>query len=153
MASARDDLLHGYVQLLVGVVRMGADRAQHVVVRLGDLQECAKPADARRDRHEHADARRLGTADHAVKIVSEVGKVEVAVVIDEHRLAVGRPGQAKGRPNTPGDIVKSWDREAAFTTSRSSSRLLGSSLRSTQPTSVPFSWASGPASPWRRPWD
>ncbi len=40
--------------------------------------------DARRDRHEPADAGRLGAADHRIELLREVRKIEMAVAVDQH---------------------------------------------------------------------
>ena len=85
MARALHDLLDRDVELLVGIMRVRADRAEHVVVRLGDPEQPVEAADAGRDRHQHPHARRLGARNHPVEIIGEVREVEMAVVIDEHR--------------------------------------------------------------------
>ncbi len=74
------------VQLLVGVVRMRADRAVDIVEALGDGEHLIEAADARRDRHHGADACRASTRHHAVEIGGEVAEIQVAVVVDEHRF-------------------------------------------------------------------
>ena len=98
------DRLHRDIELLVGVVRVRADRAEHVVVGLGDPEEPFEAADARGDGDEHPHPRCLGAPDHPVEIVGEVGEIEVAVVIDEHGFR--RLGQAKRRPNTLGQTPR-----------------------------------------------
>ncbi len=79
-----DDLVCRDVELLVRVVGMRADRAIDVGVLLGDGQDLRKFTDAGRDGHHAGDACRAGTRDHAVEVGGEVGKIQVAVVIDEH---------------------------------------------------------------------
>ena len=69
---------------LVGLVRVRADGAEHVVVAIGDREQRVEPAHARRDRHDAADARRARAADDAVEVIGEIRKVEMAMAIDEH---------------------------------------------------------------------
>ena len=51
---------------------------------LGDRQSTGEPPHPRRDRHHAADAGRARTPDDAVEVVGEIGKIEVAVAVDEH---------------------------------------------------------------------
>ena len=84
MARALDQFRRADVELLVGMVRMGADRAEHLGKPLGDRQQIGLPAHPGRDRHHAADAGRPGARHHAVELVLEVGKVEMAVAVDQH---------------------------------------------------------------------
>ena len=84
MRRQPDQLVGGDVGLLGGIVRMRADRAIDLVMRLGDRKHAGKALHARRDRHHAADARGDRARDHRVALLGEVGKVEVAVAVDEH---------------------------------------------------------------------
>ena len=79
------DLLDADIELLVRLVGMRADRAINVGVALGDGEDLGQAPDARRDRHDHADPRRLGAPDHGLAVLRELREIEVAVVIDEHQ--------------------------------------------------------------------
>ena len=74
MRGEAHDLLDGNVELLVGIVGMRADRAEDVGDALGNLQQSRRGGDARGDRDQHADARRLGARDHAVELIGKSGK-------------------------------------------------------------------------------
>ena len=72
-----------HVELFGSVVRMRADRAKNRVMRLGDLQHACKALHARRDGHHAPDTRSHGARDHGVALFGEVGKVQMAVTVDE----------------------------------------------------------------------
>jgi hypothetical protein len=59
-------------------------RAEHLVKPLGDGKKVVLPPHPRRDRHETAHARGLGTADHGIQLFLEVRKIEMAVAVDQH---------------------------------------------------------------------
>ena len=77
---------------LVGVMRMGADRAIDVRKALGDGKQPGKPLHPRRDGDDAADAGGLGARDDAVEILGEIGKVEMAVAVDEHGVGTDQSG-------------------------------------------------------------
>ena len=78
------------VELLVGVVRMGADRAEHVGKALGDRKQIGVLLHPRRDRHHAADAGRPARADDGVELVGEVRKIEMAMAVDQHGVHAWR---------------------------------------------------------------
>ena len=86
MLGQLDQFAGGNAVFLVGVMRMGADRAIDVGKPLGDGEQPAEPLDPGRDGDDAADPRRLGARDDAVEILGEIRKVEMAVAVDEHGL-------------------------------------------------------------------
>ena len=68
-------------------MRMGADRAIDVGKTLGDREQAVQPLYPRRDRDDAADPGGLGARDDGVEIVGEIGKIEMAVAVDEHHSA------------------------------------------------------------------
>ena len=66
-------------------VRMGADRAEDVVMGFGDGAKRVKIAQLGRDAEHQPDIGVTGARQHAVEIGLELGKIEVAVTVDEHR--------------------------------------------------------------------
>ena len=85
MARQLDQLFDHNVGLLGGIVRMGADRAEHIVMGLDQAAQLVELADPRRDRHHQADPCRPGAVEQAVKIGAELRKIEMAVAVDQHR--------------------------------------------------------------------
>src|SRR4029077_7576658 len=75
------------VELLVRVMRMRADRAGYVGESLRDRQHLRVALDARRDRHDAPDAGGLRACHHGVELGREIGKIEMAVAVDEHHQA------------------------------------------------------------------
>ena len=65
------------------LVRMGADGEIDVVVGLRDLDQAMRPVDPRADRDHGLDAGRARPLDDRVEFVGEIGKVEMAVAVDE----------------------------------------------------------------------
>ncbi len=84
MAAQPHDLLGRDAALLIRVVGVRADRAEDVVVRLGDGEQDGKLPDARRDGHHDSHARSLGTREKALAVLGELRKIEVAVMVDQH---------------------------------------------------------------------
>ena len=84
VTGARDELLDREVELLVRVMRMRADRAEDIGKALGDREDFGMALHPGRDRDHAVDAGGACAADHAVELVGEVGKVEVAVAVDYH---------------------------------------------------------------------
>ena len=66
------------------VMRMGADRTEHVVESLGDRQQVRQPAHPGRDRHHPPDAGCPRARHDAVEIGGEVREIEVAMAVDQH---------------------------------------------------------------------
>ena len=81
---ARDQVARRHVQFLVGVVRMGADRAEDVGKSLGDRQHLGVARDPRRDGDQAADAGRARAGDHAVELGGEIREIEMAMAVDQH---------------------------------------------------------------------
>ena len=79
-----DDLLERDIPLLRGMVRMGADRAIHIAMRLDDLEQIGEPAHPRRDGQHETDARTFGMRKHGLALRGEIGKIEMAVAVDQH---------------------------------------------------------------------
>ena len=89
MPGQRDQLRGRDAVLLIRIVRMGADRAEHVLEPLGDREQLGQPAYPGRDRHQAADAGSGGARDDAIQILSEIRKIQMAVRVDQHHAAVG----------------------------------------------------------------
>src|SRR5215470_13228986 len=90
MARARNEIVDADIELLVGVVRMSADRAVDVRKALGDGEHLVVALDAGRDGDEPRDAGGLRARDHGVELVSEIGKVEMAVAVYQCQSRRGR---------------------------------------------------------------
>ena len=78
------ELIAADVELFMGVVRMRADRAKNIGKALGDRQHLRVAAHPRRDRHHAADAGRARPRNHGVEFGGEIGKIEMAVAVDQH---------------------------------------------------------------------
>src|SRR5260370_12969361 len=83
MARAPDELIDADVQLLVRVMRMGADRAVDIGKALGDGEHLGVPFDPRRDGDDPRDAGRLRARNHGIELAGEIGKIEMAVAVDQ----------------------------------------------------------------------
>ena len=92
MLGQFDQLAGRNAVFLIGLVRMGADRAIDVGKPLGDGQQPAEPLHPGRDGDDAADPRRLGTRDDGVEILGKIRKVEVAMAVDEHGLQTAQSG-------------------------------------------------------------
>src|SRR5713226_5589152 len=86
MARGGDQPLDGHVELLVGMVRMGADRAIDLRKALGDGDDLGVALDPGRDGDDAPDAHRLRARHHGVELAGEIGKIEMAVAVDQHAL-------------------------------------------------------------------
>src|SRR4051794_5771876 len=100
MTGLRDQIRRADVELFVGVVRMGANRAEHVWKPLGDGDQIRLPPHPGRDRDHAADAGRSGALDHALEPVLEVGKIQMTVAVDQHGLTPS-PLPARYSAETP----------------------------------------------------
>ena len=140
MRVRADQVIDRDVELLVRVVRMGADRAIDVRKALRDRQHLGVPL---RTRVEivtmRADAGRLRARHHGVELVREIRKIEMAMAVDQHgqhrSAASGRLAAARHSAGTPalgaGSVAPAairWappsaakSRSSAGTASRSSS--------------------------------
>ena len=96
MRRQPDQLVGRDVKLLGGVVRMRADRAIDLVMRLGDLKHAGKALHARRDRHHAADAGCDRARDHRIALLGEVGKIQVAMAVDEQDVSPCCGGRRRG---------------------------------------------------------
>ena len=65
-------------------MRMGADRAIDVRKSLGDREQCAEPPHPRRDGDDAPDAGGRRPRHDAVEVVGKIGKIEMAMAVDEH---------------------------------------------------------------------
>ena len=72
------------VEFLVRMMRVGADRAVNLRVRLGYGDDLAEALHARAHGDEQPDIGRLGARQYLAANGREVREIEVAVVIDEH---------------------------------------------------------------------
>ena len=71
------------------VMRMGADRAEHIGEFLGDGQHLGVLAHARRYRDHAADARVARPRHDRVDLAGEIRKIQVAMAVHQHRQALG----------------------------------------------------------------
>ena len=79
------DLLDWNIELLVRVVWMGADRAEHVSVAFGQSDQIGQLADTRRDGDDHADSGPARASDDLVTLGGKLGEIQVTVMVDEHQ--------------------------------------------------------------------
>src|SRR5262249_2987850 len=85
-------------ELLVSVMGMGADRAVDVAETLGDRQHVGVAPDPGGDGDDARQPGRLGAADDGIELAREVGKIEMAVAVDQGRFRqVARLGGAVWR--------------------------------------------------------
>ncbi len=84
MAGASDERVGIDVEFLMGMMRMRAHRAVHVRKTFGDREHLIMPLDPGRDRDHAGDAGRLGAGYDRVELGRKVGKIEVAVAVDQH---------------------------------------------------------------------
>jgi len=66
------------------MVRMGADRAVDIAMRLDDLEQIGEAPHPRGDGEHEADAGAFGMRQHRLALDGEIGKIEMAVAIDQH---------------------------------------------------------------------
>ena len=85
MARARDDGRRVELKLFVRVVWMRADRAVHIGEALGDREDVRVLLDAGRDRDHARHAGGLRARDNGVDLVGEIGEIEMAMAVDQHR--------------------------------------------------------------------
>src|SRR5690606_5913887 len=67
------------------IVRVRADRAEHIVVGLGNAADAVELTYPCRDRHPQADTGLDRAGDDRVSLFLKVREVEVAMTVDEHR--------------------------------------------------------------------
>src|SRR6476646_8441399 len=85
MACEFHDLFERDVLLLRRVMRMSADRAEYVTMRLDDLKQIGESPHPGGDGEHEADPCALGAREHGLALRGEIGKIEMAVTIDQHR--------------------------------------------------------------------
>src|SRR4029078_8318691 len=92
----------GNAVFLIGGFGRGAARAIDVRKSLGDGKQSGEPLHPGRDCDDAADPGALGAPDNGVEIIGEIGKVAMAMPIDEHgfRTAHSVLGSTE-RGNTP----------------------------------------------------
>ncbi len=66
------------------LVRMGADRAPDVVMRLGNRAHRRKLVEPGRDRQHRPDPGRAGASNHRLALGREIRKIEMAMTVDQH---------------------------------------------------------------------
>ena len=85
----RDEIGRRHVEFFMGVMRVRADRAKHVRKALGDGEQVRLALDARGNRHHALDAGGTGARHDGVELGGEIGKIEMAVAVDEHVFVFG----------------------------------------------------------------
>src|SRR5262249_51566411 len=85
MPRALDKIARRNIELLVRVMRMGPDRAEHLLESLGDRQHLAVPAHPGRDRYNFHQARGVRPGDDGVELGSKIRKIEMAMAVDQYR--------------------------------------------------------------------
>ena len=85
MACQRDQFLRRDAVLLVGLMRMSADRAINLGIARGDRQQRIEAANTGGDGDDAPYPGRPRTRDDAVEVVGELGKIEMAMAVDKHR--------------------------------------------------------------------
>src|SRR5262249_12043370 len=84
LARKRHKLLDRDIKLLMGIMRMRSDRAEHVREPLGDRRHRGMPLHPGGNRNDARNARRLRTSDDGVELIGKIGKVEMAMTVYEH---------------------------------------------------------------------
>ncbi len=108
------------LSLLGGVMRMGADGEIDRREALRDRGEARALRDAGRNRHHPLDARALGARDDGLDLVGEVGKVEMAMAVDQlhaaHAPFPPRGGRCRpeGTTDEGGAPARRWRRREAL---------------------------------------
>ena len=85
MARRLDQAVGRALPLLLRLVRMDADRAPDVVVALGDRAHLVELVEPRADGQHARDAGRAGAREHARLVAGKLGKVEMAMAVDQHQ--------------------------------------------------------------------
>ena len=84
MVGERNQFFRGHVRLFRRMMRMGADGAIDLIMSLGDAEHLVEAPHPRRDGDHQADARGLGAREHRLALRRKIGKIEMAVAIDQH---------------------------------------------------------------------
>ena len=82
--SQPHQLVGGDVQLFGSIVRMCSDGAEDRGIAGGQRQQVLQLAHPRRDCHHLLHADRMGARDQIVALIGEIGKIRMAVRIDQH---------------------------------------------------------------------
>ena len=85
MARRLDQPVGRALPLLLGLVRMHADRAPDIGVALGDGRAPVELVEPRADGQHAGHAGRAGARQHARLVAGKLGKVEMAVAVDQHQ--------------------------------------------------------------------
>src|SRR5260370_42210080 len=83
--------------LLLGLVRMNADRAPDIGVPLGDGAHLGELVESRADGQHARDAGGAGARQHAGLVGSKLGEVEMAMTVDQHQLAAFAASTKRGK--------------------------------------------------------
>ena len=89
MPRAGDQVGRSHVQLLVRVMRMGADRAKDIGEAICDRQQFMMTTNAGRDRDHPPDTGGARASNDSVELVGKIRKVEMAVAVNEHGFEHG----------------------------------------------------------------
>jgi hypothetical protein len=65
-------------------MRMGADRAKDIGETICDRKQFILTANARRDRDHPSDAGGTRAGNYGVELVGKIGKIEMAVAVNQH---------------------------------------------------------------------
>ena len=87
MARGLDQAVGRALPLLLGLVRMDADRAPDIAVALGDGAHLVELVEPGADGQHAGHAGGAGARQHAGLVARELGEVEMAVAVDQHQLA------------------------------------------------------------------
>jgi hypothetical protein len=83
-AAPRHQLGPRHVEFLMRVMWMRAERTINVGKAFRDREYLRVLPHARRDRHHPLDPSVAGARHHGIELVGKVGKIEVAMTIDQH---------------------------------------------------------------------
>src|SRR4051812_2811049 len=97
-----DQFLRSNAVFLIGVMRMGTDRAIDVWKSFGDRQQRGNAPDARRNADDAANASGICPRYDRIEIVGEIRKIQMAMAIDEHGLPAQAAEGSTERGNTGG---------------------------------------------------
>src|SRR5947209_11831479 len=90
MRRERREVLDARLRVIGGFMRMHPDRAPDVLIRFGDRAHRRKFVEPGANRHHRADPRGAGAFDDRLALFREIGEIEMAMAVDQHR----RPAQA-----------------------------------------------------------
>ena len=86
MGCERNQTIEISFRRLTDVLGMFANRAEHLGISLRQRGDLAKFLDPGRNRDHAPDAGRARTLDDGIALRGEIGKVEMAVTVDQHGL-------------------------------------------------------------------